>query len=219
MSADMNSDDAVGDVSGPGVRLDLVLGGIKSYVKLGVPASKLMATIGWYGDDFVCNASGWNTSDWPAHDRCILYYPPTGPCGQTCVGGGIKSNGWCFSNCTQDIGSGEAADLHEWLQHNGARVSDVMIGDDGISLFYQYISPTDGRRHQVWADSPGAIRAKVAAIAKTGVKGSGMWTANAFHRRGEAVNAAAGAAMFDAMRGGGGGGGYGGRGWFDPERM
>ena len=58
------------------VRLLLILyrleGGIKSYLKLGVPASKLMATVGWYGDDFVCNASGWNASDWPAHDRCVL---------------------------------------------------------------------------------------------------------------------------------------------------
>ena len=48
---DMNSDDAIGDISGPGVRLNLVLRGIKDYIKKGVPASKLMATIGWYGDD------------------------------------------------------------------------------------------------------------------------------------------------------------------------
>ena len=44
------------------------------------------------------------------------------------------------------------------------------------------------------------------------VKRSGMWTVKAFHRRGEAVNAAAGAGMFDAMRGNG----CGGRGWCDP---
>ena len=146
---------------------------------------------------------------------CPQYYPPTGPCSPTCIGGGTNSGGWCFSNCTQDIGYGEAADLHDWLQHhNGAKVSDWIVGDDGISPFFQYISPTDDRRHQVWADGPAAIRTKVAAIAKTGVRGSGMWTANAFHRRSEADTAAAGAAMFGAMRGGGGGGGYGGRGYF-----
>ena len=214
MAYDMNSDDAVGDVSGPGSRLNLILKGIESYRKLGVPPSKLMVTLGWYGDDFVCNASGWNSSGWPRHDRCVLAYPPSGPCAPTCIDGGPKAGGLCISNCTQDIGYGQAKDLHDWLEASGARVSDWIVGDDGVSPFFQYISPTDGRRHQVWVDGPAALSKKVSAIAETGVRGTGMWTANAFHRRDPALSAKAAAEMFGAMRPRGGGG-YGGLG-FSP---
>ena len=69
-----------------------------------------------------------------------------------------------------------------------------MVGDDGISPFYQYISPTDGSRHQVWVDDPSALNKKVSAIAKIpGLRGTGMWTANAFHRSDQALSAKAGA--------------------------
>ena len=220
MAYDMNSDDAVGDVSGPGSRLDLILKGVQEYINRGIPASKLMVTLGWYGDDFVCNVSGWNSSGWPRHDRCVLAYPPSGPCVPTCVDGG-KSR--CFSNCTKDIGYGEAEDLRDWLTAHGARVTSWMVGDDGISSYFQYISPTDSRRHQVWVDGPRALNKKVSQIAKIdGLRGTGMWTANAFHRSDQALSANAGAQMFRAMRptqgssGGGYGGGYGGLG-FSPK--
>lgn len=219
MAYDMNSDDAAGDVSGPGSRLDLILRGVKEYIKLGVPPSKLMVTLGWYGDDFVCNASGWNSSDWPRHDRCVLAYPPSGPCAPTCVdsgpAGGVMP--MCFSNCTRDIGYGEAEDLYDWLAASGARVTEWMVGDDGISPFYQYISPTDGNRHQVWVDDPSALNKKVSAIAQIpGLRGTGMWTANAFHRSDQALSAKAGAEMFHAMSPRGGGG-YGGLGFSSSE--
>ena len=168
----------------------------------------------------MCNASGWNATDWPRHDRCVLYYPPVGPCGATCVDGGVSSGGWCFRNCTTDIGYGEAQDLHDWLLQKNAEVSDWIVGDDGLSPYFQYISPTDGRRHQVWVDGPKAIQSKVEAIATLGVRGTGMWTANAFHRRTPKLNAIAATEMFAALSPNNTQimmGGYGGRGFFTAK--
>ena len=49
------------------------------------------------------------------------------------------------------------------------------------------------------ADTPSSVAVKVAAITRTGVRGSGMWTANAFHRRDRALSAQAATALFETM--------------------
>jgi hypothetical protein len=132
----------------------------------------------------------------PTHDgRCLLHRG--GPCGATCTDDGV-----CVRNCTRQIGYGEALDLRDALSANGAKFDpDWTVSDDHISTFFAYTSPTDGRRHQVWVDQPQALRAKVKAVvaAVPGLRGTGMWTANAFHRRDPGLAAKTAAAMFGTL--------------------
>jgi hypothetical protein len=134
----------------------------------------------------------------PEHDdRCLLHRG--GPCGATCVDGGGGSV--CVRNCTRQIGYGESLDLRDALGVYGAKVDqEWTVSDDRVSTFFAYTSPTDGRRHQVWVDTPKALGAKVRAIAAVpGLKGTGMWTANAFHRRDSRLAGATAAAMFRTL--------------------
>ena len=114
-----------------------------------------------------------------------------------------------MSNCTRQIGYGESLDLRDALLSStygkvdaaAAAAGPWTVSDDHMSTFYEYKSPTDGRRHQVWVDQPQALRAKVRAIvaAVPGLRGTGMWTANAFHRRDPGLAAETAVAMFGAL--------------------
>ena len=103
-----------------------------------------------YGYDYVCNSTAYDPEG-RHRDGCLLHIG--GPCGNTCVGGNATEGGWCFRNCTSQIGYGEAADLHQWLGDRNITVSNwgVSTDGDGVTPFYEYVSPSDGRRHQVWA--------------------------------------------------------------------
>ena len=179
----------------------------------------------WYrcpadGYDYVCadNSSYVSLGRTPQHDgRCLLRRG--GPCGASCTDGGACSaradtgptacgdGSACVSNCTRQIGYGESLDLRDALLSStddanfDPAAGPWTVSDDHMSTFFEYKSPTDGRRHQVWVDQPQALRAKVRAIvaAVPGLRGTGMWTANAFHRRDPGLAAKTAAVMFGTL--------------------
>ena len=123
--------------------------GISQYAELGVPASKLVIGLPWYGWDYPCVAK----------EGVCHVDPPAG-------------SPW-FGWATQ-IGY---SDIIKLQQSAGGPIS--MDAPTVTKYFdYNATSGKSRGRHQVWYDDPQTLQSKYAACQHAGVRGVAFWTAD-----------------------------------------
>jgi di-N-acetylchitobiase len=124
--------------------------GMDDYSSLGVPASKLVLGLPWYGWDFPCTeASG---------DVCSVDPPAGKP--------------W-YGYATQ-VGY---TDVLKLANNSSLRPTTAVLDTESMTQHFDYVA-TSGQRHQVWYDDPTTLATKYEAVATKGGLGVAMWTAN-----------------------------------------
>lgn len=147
----------------------------------GIPPSKLIAGIPWYGYDYTC-------------------LPHTPPDARFCP---IPQVGFRGVNCSDAAGTEVPfSGIMARLDSGGA--STPKQWDDYLnSPYYNYVD-TAGATHQVWYDDPESLRLKYAWIKETGLRGTGPFTFGDTDPTGEVTRNPRGhaehAAMWDALR-------------------
>ena len=123
--------------------------GIAQYAKLGVPASKLVIGLPWYGWDYPCVTK---------EGLCVVKPP-----------GGQPWFGWA----TQ-VGY---SNVMKQLQTGGGPVStDAVTVTKHFD--YTVSGGKSPGRHQLWYDDPETLQRKYAACMKEGARGVAFWTAD-----------------------------------------
>jgi di-N-acetylchitobiase len=142
--------------------LDLVIQGMEAFMSLGIPSSKLVMGLPWYGYDY----------------PCIEFD------GKTCAITPVPFRG---ANCSDAAGSQYGYnDIQSWLQNN------VTSGRQWDSqLLAPYFSYTNGgQTYQVWYDDAESISYKVTYAKKAQLHGVSMWTADYLDYKGHPEDAA-----------------------------
>jgi len=137
---------------------DLVEKGLHQWINLGVPRSKLVLGLPWYGYDYPCQADSAGTPMSPQGEACLL--PAVGFRGAPCsdaAGGQIN-----FSAAMEII-------------HAARNTTPLTWDPVQRCQYFNYRSHEDGLIHQVWLDTPESLKAKYALAVKLGLRGVGMW--------------------------------------------
>jgi len=136
--------------SGSGVGPDT--DGLEAFMKLGIPSSRLVFGLPWYGHDYPCNNMSANgTECWIPYDN------------------------WRGVNCSDAVSAWRNYDNILAMVANGSSV----VWDPVSSTPYFNYMLTSGGNHQVWFENPESLTIK-SALAKTlHLRGVGMWNADA----------------------------------------
>ena len=123
--------------------------GIAQYAKLGVPASKLVIGLPWYGWDYPCVAK---------EGECVVKPPAGSPW-----------YGWAtqvgYSNVIKQL-------------HAGGGPVSMDTATVTKHFDYMVSGGKSPGRHQLWFDDPDTLEAKYAACQRAGARGVGFWTAD-----------------------------------------
>jgi len=156
MSYDMQSQiwgQCVAQANSP---LELVRHGVQQYLALGIPASKLVLGLPWYGYDYTCLAEKGSPVD-PSARFCAL--EPVS-----------------FRNCSCSDAAGRQRSLNELI------TADLPSASTPIRWHPQMQSPnfntrdSEGRIHQIWFDNVESLIMKYKLANELGLRGVGPWS-------------------------------------------
>ena len=163
--------------------------GIRQWNLLGVRSSQLVIATGWFAKDFACNASAG-----PAHpELCAVDFSS----GWTSYDGGEPGYGYAVQLLAKGIPGADGA-IRQWDEDFQTPYFDI-LGDKEATLWDQPNTPIDpknpglgcnrcnyivdgqnkSRRHRIYYDDPSSLRIKYSYAMSAGLRGVGMWTADA----------------------------------------
>lgn len=162
-------------LAGPNAPRETVLAGVASYLRLGVPAGKLVLGVPWYGYDYPCvNGSA-------ATDAAT---------GAVCEIARVEFRG---CNCSDAAGTQPALhQLAEWragLDPTKRVATPQHVNATSLSLWWNYVDTTNNQTHQIWSDNADTLGAKWAMAAEFGLGGVSMWNVDNLYSTNAAVNA------------------------------
>jgi hypothetical protein len=138
----------------------------QTFAKVGVDKSKLVAVLPWFGNDFTCTSL-------TSCDELVLTARDTkwfgGQCGQGTDGGPSLGQALAlFANKTV-LGRSLSTEL-SWDELSATSYFDW------VNLTKNHSGVADGRRHQLWFDTPRSFGLKASmSINKLGFRGIGLW--------------------------------------------
>lgn len=132
--------------------LPLLEAGMRNFTALGVPPSKLILGVPWYGYTYTCVGD-------------------VAPDAALCP---IAHTVWRNATCSDAVGSEICyADLLPLLANNATRPRTW--NETLAAPFFNYVDSTTHAVHQVWYDDPESIALKVAFADSLRLRGVGMW--------------------------------------------
>ena len=146
--------------------------GIEKYIALGIPASRLVLGLPWYGYDYPCLSVS-------ADDICTIPEVP-----------------FRGVNCSDAAGSQLAySELCTLLPSStSGRVWNASLQ----SPYFDYVA-ADGRKHQVWYDDPQSLTLKYQFARSIGMKGLAFWNVDTLDYSGSPASKALTDAMWEAL--------------------
>ena len=126
-----------------------------SYVALGIPRSKIVMLLAWFGSDFLC-----------ANAECSSVLPNTGTgtqggCGQAVDGGPSYSQAMAILHNQTELGNSTAA----------ASIWD----EDTATSYFRWVNSSDEKLHELWYETPESFSKKCAEVKRVGGRGIGIW--------------------------------------------
>eukprot|EP00882_Tetradesmus_deserticola_P018438 GHRQ01019805.1.p1 GENE.GHRQ01019805.1~~GHRQ01019805.1.p1 ORF type:complete len:197 (+),score=76.88 GHRQ01019805.1:1-591(+) len=144
-------------IAGANSPIDAVRRSVRQWLSLGIPASKLVLGLPWYGYDYPCQGADASTPAAADLEFCRLQ--PV---------------------AFQDVSCSDAAgaqrcyyEVMALLQHQ-RNTTKVRWEAMQASPYFNYRAQ-DGSIHQVWYDDPASLALKYQVAADHGLKGIGFW--------------------------------------------
>eukprot|EP01064_Diplonema_japonicum_P002610 TRINITY_DN1165_c8_g1_i1.p1 TRINITY_DN1165_c8_g1~~TRINITY_DN1165_c8_g1_i1.p1 ORF type:complete len:408 (+),score=51.13 TRINITY_DN1165_c8_g1_i1:64-1224(+) len=142
-------------IAAPNAALPLVQHGMQQYLSLGVPASKLILGLPWYGYDYPCVGAE------PSDYYCKIPLVP-----------------FRGVNCSDAAGSEVPFETYMGIVNAGnTTTGGVQWATDTATPWFNY-RHSDGTIHQMWIDTPRSLEGKYEVAAKLGLRGTGPFTFN-----------------------------------------
>ncbi|KAF6266769.1 glycoside hydrolase superfamily [Scenedesmus sp. NREL 46B-D3] len=141
-------------IAGANSPLDAVRRGVRQWLSLGLPPSKLVLGLPWYGYDYPCRGVDASTPAAADVDLCRLQ--PV---------------------AFQDVSCSDAAGAQRCYYeawHQQRNTTEVRWEPTQASPYFNYRAQ-DGATHQVWYDDPTSLALKYQVAAIHGLKGIGFW--------------------------------------------
>ncbi|KAG2436219.1 hypothetical protein HXX76_006531 [Chlamydomonas incerta] len=165
--------------------LPQVAKGVQQYLDLGIPPSKLILGVAWYGYDYPCQPDGRGVRPTPDTDLCVLQ--PVEYRGAMCSdAAGVQRN---FREFMSELRAGRNSTALTW---------DPLAA----SPHFNYVDRFSGQVHQVWFETPGSLALRYRLARDLGLVGIGTWNLGAVEHSGAAGPEARAdtAAMWEAVR-------------------
>ncbi|XP_070565595.1 di-N-acetylchitobiase-like isoform X2 [Ptychodera flava] len=126
--------------------------GIEDYLKLGIPTSKLVLGVPWYGYTYPCQKlSG---------TKCVIKNEPVWPL------------------CSEDAGDEKHyRDVMNLMEYNST--TQRLWSDKYKSPYFNYIKSSTNQTHQMWYDDPESLKYKYSYAKLRGLRGVGPWNGDA----------------------------------------
>ncbi|GCB76112.1 hypothetical protein scyTo_0017426 [Scyliorhinus torazame] len=150
MSYDMQSQiwgDCIAKANAP---YNQTVAGYYAYLKLGIPSSKIVMGVPWYGYNYPC-----------------IYLFEAGKCV-------IQSIPFRGAPCS-DLAGPQVP--YKWIMQQLPKSISGRFWDDDQEAPY-FIYKVNGTYHEVWYDDPQSISMKASLIKKLNLRGIGMWNGN-----------------------------------------
>ncbi|WIA29055.1 hypothetical protein OEZ86_011567 [Tetradesmus obliquus] len=144
-------------IAGANSPLDAVRRSVRQWLALGIPASKLVLGLPWYGYDYPCQGEDADTPAAADADLCRLQ--PV---------------------AFQDVSCSDAAGAQRCyyeimaLLAQKRNTTEVKREPTQASPYFNYRAD-DGSIHQVWYDDPASLALKYQVAADAGLQGIGIW--------------------------------------------
>ena len=128
---------------------------MNSYVALGIPRSKIVMLLAWFGSDFLC-----------ADAECSAVLPneatgTQGGCGQAVDGGPGYSQAMAILHNQTELGNSTAA-ASTW-------------DEDTATSYFRWVNSSDAKLHELWHETPKSFGKKCAEVKRVGGRGIGIW--------------------------------------------
>ena len=132
--------------------------GLQGYLDLGVPRSKLILGVPWYGFDWGCQDGAGSA----AHQLLASPYCP------------VSSVPFRGAPCSDAAGSEKPYVSIQQLIASGGNVTQFW-DNTTMTPFLNYLHPVTGQRRQLWWDDPRSTAAKLEVAADLGIAGFGPY--------------------------------------------
>ncbi|XP_070557003.1 di-N-acetylchitobiase-like [Ptychodera flava] len=163
------ADPCVADANSP---YNKTVTAMESFIDLGIPLSKLLMGLPWYGYDYPClNLT---------RNKCVVKHLPFWPV------------------CDENVGTKKNyAVIMKLLANNST--SGRIWSDVNKSPYFNYKDSTTEQFHQIWYDDPQSLKLKFDYATKRGLLGVGLWQADALDYSDDPTAKAQTKAMWDAL--------------------
>ncbi|XP_077978224.1 di-N-acetylchitobiase-like [Glandiceps talaboti] len=131
---------------------DRTVKGIEDYFKLGIPPSKLVLGVPWYGYTYPCQSLSGTT--------CIIDNEPVWPL------------------CSEDAGDEKHYRDVMTLFANNATTTRLW-SEKYKSPYFNYVKSSDNKTRQMWYDDPESLTYKYQYAKQRGLRGVGPWNGDA----------------------------------------
>ncbi|XP_070565593.1 di-N-acetylchitobiase-like [Ptychodera flava] len=147
--------------------------GVEKYLKLGIPANKLVLGVPWYGYDYPCVNI---TKD----NLCTIKKVP-------------------FRGAPCSDAAGRQKDyrvINEIIKNS---TTGRLWNDEYKAPYFNFEDPTTKQTHQMWYDDPESLKYRYDYASKTGLLGVGMWEADSLDYSDDETAKKQTKAMWDAL--------------------
>ncbi|GAX78080.1 hypothetical protein CEUSTIGMA_g5522.t1 [Chlamydomonas eustigma] len=135
----------------------LVEKGLRQWLDLGVPRSKIVLGLPWYGYDYECQPDSTGRPMQPSDTVCHLAHVP-----------------FQGAPCSDAAGSQKGyLEIMEILR-SGRNTTHMQMDSTEMSPFFNY-EAKDGSIHQIWFDNPESLSVKYQMASDLNLRGVGIW--------------------------------------------
>ena len=141
----MGSPPCIADANTP---MSKTIKGLQLYLNIGIPPSRLVLGLPWYGYDYVCVSVD--------NGSCIIHEVP-------------------FRGSPCSDAAGTEVTLKNLLTKHESLLSKSVLSTGTYSMVYWY-EDEDNRKHQVWYDNPLTLTPKYQIALQMKLRGVGFWS-------------------------------------------
>jgi len=141
-------------LAGPNSPSSTAKHGLEEYIRAGVPVTKLILGVPWYGYNYTCT----NDMESPMSKFCPIAYRP-----------------WRGTNCSDAVGNEVTYGEIMKLLNSGNFLTDLTIDESGGVFFNYYCSSSRLSVCQMWFDNPWSLNVKYSMARDMGIRGVGPY--------------------------------------------